>query len=400
MIVNHSNPHGENYEEEAYLFSDNPGYSKLLEYLTSPIESSQSFAVKHFIRAPEKTKIFYLPYLLKIIKIHQFDIPRTNFCDNILTLVFKIGISSGLCAVATISYIKSTSVHNKQFRSSIECFLMESLLKFLKRNSYIWEDHTEIFGFINNLWLFTEERDLSKGLQRLLKSETDLYVGLKMTISPGFNIKRVNFNLKVIKNREFLVVQNEKGLEKFFGFVENFRDIKSVSIYFIIKIAVSYLKYWIKATLVKIQKIELMANRNKDEYGLVYEEIEHGPYEYKDIIESLACFKLLLFLFGFKDNSGQVLVSKGKKVILKTQNLIVPEKHFKYFLIEDKNQVDRFKFWVIQYYFVLREIFENLSWMLKDAFWKGLRLHFYHSMPIQAAIIKIVKRIINDNSYF
>ena len=87
------------YEESKYLFKANPGYIFLLEYLTSPLASARSFAIKHFLRANTKVLIFYINKLIEIASPDTLFInyTRNNTEEDIFMLLVKIGLSSAIC---------------------------------------------------------------------------------------------------------------------------------------------------------------------------------------------------------------------------------------------------------------------------------------------------------------
>ena len=333
-----------------------------------------------------------------MISRYEFDIPRVTYTENLLTLIVKIALASPLCAVSAICYLKTCGIHSNDFRTSVQALMIESILKLIKRNSVFFEEYLEIFNFINNIWLIVEEKDLVKGLKRIFKCEEDLFRGLRIPLNPKFCINFLSFDIKSISNKEYFLMKDLKGKEKFVGFRDKIRDLKPISLIFVVRIMVNYLKKKNLATLIKVPKVDVTWNRNKGELGMVIEVVEHGPYDEREIVESLACYKLMMFLFGVKQRNQQIFVCKQKKVILNYSKFLPCEKHYRYFSISNKKDLNKFRYWVITFYIQLRGIFDTILWMMNEDFWRGYKIHFYNSLPVQNAVIKLRNRINKNNA--
>ena len=391
---------GYTYEETRYLFSENPGYSSLLEYLNSPILSARSFSVKHFLRAALKTKIFYLE---KIISLAQPDKPLVEYHknyleDDIWELLCKLAISSPLCLAVLIQKIEISIIYLKNPESFIGVKLIQYAKNYMKKTKYIWERYIEQMSFLNNLWLIINEDNIVKGIIKLFNDGECLYSNLHLTIFPLFKIHRISLEVKFIKKHPTFTVINSEGASKSLIFVRNTSYTRALCYNFIIKLFLSQMKAKGLPIRLKLRKIECMIVRNKEEIGSIIEFTDMQPYEYKDIIVSHALYLLILFLLGIQDDSKYLSVSPKNKIIIDPTKLDKIKKHHTFFKVNRGCDLPSFRYWIITAYMACREIFENMLWIMQGEFWNCHKLRFYYSLPIKLAIEKIQKRITKDNS--
>jgi hypothetical protein len=390
-------PHDEDleYEEAQYLFSENPGYSRLIEYLTSPLSAARSFAIKHIERAPERVKLLFAPIITNLAARQKISLQRK--CeDDLFSLIIKLGLNSSICLLTVIDGLNLEEIYNRNIKNTTAYKILTELINIAKKNVMIWDNYVEFSTVINNIWLNIENLNLKPYESISFSFNFNLPKNFQLSIFPELNITSILPTTYLYHGNSVFLLQSDTGAQKAISFMSCINQPKSAYYYLVYKIILSHLKVSGFENLPKLEKVVCMSLRNKTAYGVISECIEVVAFEDEKIVESCACYMLLLFLLGLKDEGGEMVVGKNNRVVVKPNRLVKAGKHHRYFVLNQKSDLAKVRFYVLSYYICCRDIFENLIWIMNNEIWKNHKLHFYYTMPIMNAISKLNRRILKN----